>query len=273
MDISKVGENIDTIRKSRGWSKAELARRTGFSQMLVGKHINQDWSRYGMNVTTLITYAEVLGCTLDDLTGDAIDPLKFDREADVTNIYPYNLAVSAVWFDFDGDLSDESRQKTAYETYVLGLFQAIAELSEREQQVIILRYKHDFTLDDVASPFHVTRERIRQIEHKALRKLRARRNYWVIECIKKEVAAQARRQIGNHNDFDNLPISNLGLSVRAYNCLRRSGIDTLGKLSEMTYDDLMKVRNIGRKSVEEIITTACKYGITFKWKGEANDQN
>ena len=273
MNISKVGENIDAMRKMRGWSKAELARRTGYSQHLIGKHINQDWSRYGMNVTTLVTYAEVLGCTLDDLAGDAIDPLKFDREADVTNIYPYNLAVVAVWFDFDGHVSDESRQKTAYETYVIGLFQAIAELSEREQQVIILRYKHDFTLDDVATELNVTRERIRQIEHKALRKLRARRNYWVIECIKKEVAAQARRQIGNYNAFDDMPISNLGLSIRAYNCLRRSGIDTLGKLSKMTYGDLMKIRNVGRKSLEEILTAARDYGITFKWEGETNDQN
>ena len=65
----------------------------------------------------------------------------------------------------------------------------------------------------------------------------------------------------------------LGLSTRSYNCLRSAGIDTLDKLSEMTYDDFMKIRNIGRKSLEEILTKARDYGITFKWKGETNDQN
>lgn len=72
---------------------------------------------------------------------------------------------------------------------------------------------------------------------------------------------------------DGASIDVLGLSTRSYNSLKRSGIDTLGKLSEMTLDDFVKTRNIGRKSLEEIITKAREYGITFKWEGETNDQN
>jgi len=271
MDISKVGENIDAIRKARGWSKAELARRTGYSQMTVGKHTLDKGK--SMCLETAVKYAEVLGCKLDDLVSNAIDPLKFECKTDIVNLYPYNVAVDAVWFDFDGPLSDEVRQETAYTVFVPGLFQAISELSEREQLVLNRRYEHGFTRDDMAAEFNVTRERIRQIEHKALRKLRALRNYWDVECIKQEVAAQARRQIGNYNAFGNMPISNLGLSVRAYNCLRRSGIDTLGKLSEMTYDDFIKTRNLGRHSLEEILEKAHAYGINFKWEGETYDKN
>lgn len=65
----------------------------------------------------------------------------------------------------------------------------------------------------------------------------------------------------------------LGLSTRAYNGLNRSGINTLDKLSGMTYDDFMKIRNLGRHTLEEILERAHAYGINFKWEGEANDQN
>ena len=269
MDISKVGENIDAIRKARGWSKAELARRTGLSQMLVGSHILDNGKC--MRLETAVKYAEVLGCTLDDLTSDTIDPLKFDCKADITRIYPYNLAVDLACNVHTA--TDKERLDAAYSVYIPGLFKALEHLTEKEQKVICLRYVHDFTLDNVATEFNVTKSYISYIEHAALRKLCALRNYWDVEYIKKEVAAQARRQIGNHNDFDDMPISNLGLSIRAYNGLKRSGIDTLGKLSEMTLDDFVKARNIGRKSLEEIIEKARDYGITFKWEGETNDQN
>lgn len=269
MDISKIGENIDAIRKTRGWSKAELARRTGFSQMLVGSHILDNGKC--MRLETAVKYAEVLGCTLNDLTGDVIDPLKFDCKADIIRIYPYNLAAALACNVHT--VTDKEKLDAAYSVYIPGLLKAMEHLTEKEQKVICLRYVHDFTLDNVAAEFDVTKSRISCIEHAALRKLRALRNYWDVECIKQEVAAQARRQIGNHNAFDDMPISNLGLSVRAYNCLRRSGIDTLGKLSEMTYNDFMKIRNLGRHSLGEILEKAHAYGINFKWEGETNDQN
>ena len=277
MDISKVGENIDAIRKARGWSKAELARRTGYSQMTVGKHTLDKGK--SMCLETAVKYAEVLGCKLDDLVSNAIDPLKFECKTDIVNLYPYNVAVDAVWFDFHGPLSDEVRQETAYTVFVPGLFQAISELSEREQLVLNRRYEHGFTRDDMAAEFNVTRERIRQIEHKALRKIRSggKRKLWDFEYIKYETARMARIEYLTNLKIDfadaDIRIDVLGLSARAYNGLMRSGIDTLGKLSEMTYDDFVKTRNIGRKSLEEIIEKAREYGITFKWEGEANDQN
>ena len=51
---------------------------------------------------------------------------------------------------------------------------------------------------------------------------------------------------------DDRPIEALGLSVRAYNCLKRAGINTVRELSKMTSDDLAKVKNMGRKTIEEI---------------------
>lgn len=51
---------------------------------------------------------------------------------------------------------------------------------------------------------------------------------------------------------DSASIEELDLSVRAYNSLKRAGVHTIGQLRTMTYDDLAKVRNLGRKSAEEV---------------------
>ena len=50
-----------------------------------------------------------------------------------------------------------------------------------------------------------------------------------------------------------MPIENLELSVRSFNCLKRAGIDTLGDLLLRTEDDLIKIRNLGKKPFEEIL--------------------
>ena len=53
-------------------------------------------------------------------------------------------------------------------------------------------------------------------------------------------------------DFEPIYIEDMDLSVRAYNCLRRAGIHTVAELLEKTDEELMRVRNLGRKSYEEV---------------------
>jgi DNA-directed RNA polymerase len=48
-------------------------------------------------------------------------------------------------------------------------------------------------------------------------------------------------------------IDELELSVRSYNCLKRAGINTVSELTSKTPEDMMKVRNLGRKSLEEVL--------------------
>lgn len=50
------------------------------------------------------------------------------------------------------------------------------------------------------------------------------------------------------------PIEELELSVRAYNCLKRAGIHTLGELRSLSPEDLAGIRNIGKKGVDEVLT-------------------
>ncbi len=59
-------------------------------------------------------------------------------------------------------------------------------------------------------------------------------------------------------------IENFDLSVRSFNCLKRAGIDTVNDLVSMTEDEMMKVRNLGRKSLKEVIDKLESVGLQFK---------
>lgn len=59
-------------------------------------------------------------------------------------------------------------------------------------------------------------------------------------------------------------VEDLELSRRAYICLKRAGINYLGDLANMTEEKLMKTRNLGKKSFEEIVTKMQEFGISFK---------
>ena len=56
-------------------------------------------------------------------------------------------------------------------------------------------------------------------------------------------------------------IDELELSVRSYNCLKRAGINTVEELCSKTPEDMMKVRNLGRKSLEEVLGKLKELGL------------
>jgi len=61
-----------------------------------------------------------------------------------------------------------------------------------------------------------------------------------------------------------MSIDELELSVRSYNCLKRAGINTVEELTNRTPDDMMKVRNLGRKSLEEVLQKLNELGLQLK---------
>ena len=58
-----------------------------------------------------------------------------------------------------------------------------------------------------------------------------------------------------------MSIDELELSVRSYNCLKRAGINTVAELINRTPEDMMKVRNLGRKSLEEVLAKLKELGL------------
>ena len=59
-------------------------------------------------------------------------------------------------------------------------------------------------------------------------------------------------------------IEEMDLSVRSYNCLKRANIHTIEDLTKKTQEDMMKVRNLGSKSLEEVINKLASYGFALK---------
>ena len=59
-------------------------------------------------------------------------------------------------------------------------------------------------------------------------------------------------------------IEDLDLSVRSYNCLKRAGIQTLEELTQRTEDEMMRVRNLGKKSLKEVKDKIYDLGLSFK---------
>ena len=65
-----------------------------------------------------------------------------------------------------------------------------------------------------------------------------------------------------------MSIDELELSVRSFNCLKRAGINTVEELTNKTPDDMMKVRNLGRKSLEEVLAKLDELGLSLRQDAE-----
>ncbi|NMA49811.1 MAG: DNA-directed RNA polymerase subunit alpha [Tissierellia bacterium] len=61
-----------------------------------------------------------------------------------------------------------------------------------------------------------------------------------------------------------MTVEDLDLSVRSYNCLKRAAINTVDELIQKTVDDMMKVRNLGKKSLEEVEKKLAELGLALK---------
>ena len=65
-----------------------------------------------------------------------------------------------------------------------------------------------------------------------------------------------------------MTIEELDLSVRSYNCLKRAGINTVQELAGKSMDDMMKVRNLGKKSLEEVERKLNELGLNLRLNDE-----
>lgn len=173
----------------------------------------------------------------------------------------------------------------------------IAALTEREQTVLKRRYQERMTYKAIGEEFGCSGSRVQQILAKSLRKMRHPSRYrYITRGIQGYIGALVDERIESMTDkFETLyqrnyergyaegyadaiakeaaahetptpqdtPLEDLNLSVRAYNCLFRANIKTLSAISKMTGNDLLAVRNMGRKCVQEVIDVCATYGITI----------
>jgi DNA-binding CsgD family transcriptional regulator len=201
-------------------------------------------------------------------------------------VYPWNLAADV--------LGDE---EIVYRICVPGLLAEVEKLYDREKAVLRMRYEQGMTYEETGKEFKVTRERIRQVEQRALRKLRCRTKWFIMPDLSavlewKETAMRAETEVkAYHQKFKqvrkvlgwsepeeetpeeeprktDVGIEDMELSVRSYNCLKRAGIHRVSDLEGKTIDDMRKIRNLGRRSIEEIAKRAYEmFGIVIRMEG------
>ena len=80
----------------------------------------------------------------------------------------------------------------------------------------------------------------------------------------KEAVVMAEKPSDTKGKVLEMNIDELELSVRSYNCLKRAGINTVEELCNKTPDDMMKVRNLGRKSLEEVLGKLQELGLQLR---------
>lgn len=160
-------------------------------------------------------------------------------------------------------------------------------ITERELKVLQNR-ANGLTYEQTGKVFGVTRERIRQVEVRAIKKLinNQRFRYYLFlgsdlakkivsfkqdlednyskalnqfrELVKlnqeaEEIIAKYKNIIPSLKEKSNITcLEDLDLTPRAYHCLKRAGINTLNDLLKLTAKDLMKIRNLGVRSLKEI---------------------
>ncbi|MCQ2791891.1 MAG: DNA-directed RNA polymerase subunit alpha [Bacilli bacterium] len=71
-------------------------------------------------------------------------------------------------------------------------------------------------------------------------------------------------EVKEDNKVNETPIEDLDLSVRSYNCLKRANITTVYELTQKTEDEMMKVRNLGKKSLKEVKEKLASLGLSFR---------
>lgn len=184
--------------------------------------------------------------------------------------------------------------------------EVIPNLPGNLPDVIFMLYRDGMTLQEVGAKFERSGERIRQLKNKALRMLRNQHrtaymlmgapgeevyisrvraeelrekaeNDYSVRMMRKEIERLdrliwAKKKILK-DEQEAIPIEewdmlNIHLSVRGYNALKRSGVQTFGQLLAMTHDDLLNIRNLGRKTAEDIMEELGKAGFTLAEEDE-----
>ncbi len=82
--------------------------------------------------------------------------------------------------------------------------------------------------------------------------------------IAKTMSIMSQKELSLKDKLLETPVEDLELSVRSYNCLKRAGIHSVADIVCKTEQDMIKVRNLGKKSLEEVINKVAELGLEFK---------
>ncbi len=200
------------------------------------------------------------------------------------NPYPFSL-VSAL-FNNDDEvpfITDDIK---------FGLEYALSFLKEREREILRMRYEEMKSVLAVSMFFCLSESRVRQIEKSALQRLRKQPyfdyiRYGIEGNINRLMDAEYDRgynagfSVGYFKgqeeavkgisdpvlnyEIRSIPIEKLKLNVRTFNALKRCGYNVIYDLVKLSEEDIINIRNMGNKNIEEVANALSKYGIEYTW--------
>lgn len=88
--------------------------------------------------------------------------------------------------------------------------------------------------------------------------------YLDLEASTRDINIEREVVVQEENKYENYMIEELDLSVRSYNCLKRAGIQTVLELTDKSEDEMIKVKNLGKKSLKEIKEKLAAIGLSFR---------
>ena len=235
---------------------------------------------------------------VDIISNLGMTPISFYEEDGMLFInsnkkYPQNLLAA-----IDNNSTDDLDYWVSVDKK-MGVSAALSRLKEREENILLLRYKYGFTLEKIGCFYGLSKERVRQIINETLNKLSESKRCKVllerglIGYIENEVEERLARKekslilegymrgydegynAGKNNDTNQLkknvldePIESLDLSVRTYMRLKRAGVNQIGALLLYdSIDEIIKIRGLGSASAKEIASKLVQLEICNEaWK-------
>ena len=191
--------------------------------------------------------------------------------------YPYEELID--WISAKGNNLPNNLTKDIQ----AGISYAFSTLEEEEQQVLLLRCGKKLEYGQIAAQMGMSEDAVRQLEKKALHKLRlpGRWNYihyGVNGYLRRRIAEEHRKsyQAGFTDGYRqgqereeavpdgvlDLPLEMLGLSAYAFHCLSAAGIRTIRDAAELEDERFRRIRNLGPKTGAEVARALQARGIT-----------
>jgi DNA-directed RNA polymerase alpha subunit len=97
-------------------------------------------------------------------------------------------------------------------------------------------------------------------------------NFGLLSTLRKYFGNEYEMELPFYDEARNASIEELNLSVRSFNCMKRAGIDTVGKCIRVIKEDgLLNIRNLGRKSVCEINAKIREFGYAVLPKSQQKE--
>ena len=264
VDNKQIAKNIYNLMKARKLSMKRLSELTGFSYITVSRHMANGGSAIDFKITTLGIYADAFNCRITDLLKESYTKEEVpEAEGYIFSTYPYNLALDVMLYEKTKEIKKDGYSVTELvdmmrKVYIPNLLSCVELcLTEREKTIIKHRYENGETYDESAEIFHVTRERIRQIICKALEKITSPSVFNKLMVVSLEEYKSIEAQLSTEKivykfNIRDASIDEIGLSVRETNCLKRANVKTIKDLLNKDMDDLLQIRNLGKRSAASI---------------------